>query len=354
MCLMCGTSLEEEPGADEQKTAPPRRLRRVQVIILVVVAVIILAASVVLGWRLSQEDVGSALPTYTATATRPPTDTPIPTITATPMPTPTPTITPSPVPPQTYVVQAGDNLLSIALKFDLTVAELQVFNNLESDTIIEGQNLLIPPPTPTPGPTLTLRPDEPTSTPAPYISYTVKSGDTLSTIAEQYGVPMDDIRQANEIPQDSETIKADQVLVIPQYTPTPETQSEILTSGTPAPRDVYPPPVLLYPAEGTIFNGADALIVLQWVSVGILEEREFYEVEIIIPTVEGKKTIQVYTRSTAWRISPDLFPSPEIADRECAWRVSVVRQITESADSGYKIISRLDKRRTFTWGLAQP
>ena len=322
-------------------------------VILVVVAVVILAGSVVLGWNLSRGTVGPVPPTLTPTFTHTPTITPSPTTTATPTLTPVPTATSTPLPPQTYTVRSGDNLLSIALQFGLTVAELQAYNDLPSDTIIEGQSLLIPPPTPTPGPTLTLRPGEPTATFAPYILYTVQRGDTLSTIAEKYAISMEDLRRANDIAADSETIKVDQVLTIPQYTPTPEARVEVLVGGTPTPRITYPVPTLLYPPEGKLFFGADAVVVLQWLSVGILEEREYYQVELIVPTVDGKNTVSIYTRSTAWRISEDLFPAAEVSNRVFAWRVSVVRLVTESGDPNYKTISRLDKRYTFVWNVDQ-
>jgi LysM repeat protein len=326
----------------------------VKVAVLVLVAVAILAGSVMLGWNLSQGRLGAELPTFTPTVTKTATQTPTPTATSTPTVTPTPTQTPTPVPPQVYRVRAGDNLLSIAIDFDLTVAELKAFNGLDSDNITAGQELLIPPPTPTPGPTPTLRPGEPTATPAPFILYTVKSGDTLSTIAEEYGVNMDDIRLANDIPLDSVTIKVDQVLTIPQYTPTPPAQEAVLAGGTPAPRTVYEPPILLYPPDGTVFVGEEATVILQWASVGLLDEREFYQVELVIPTATGKDTITEYIRSTAWRVPVDVFPSSDVTDRTFAWRVGIARLVTEIGDPNYKTISRLDKRRTFVWNVVQP
>ena len=353
---MCGASLEEQA---ESEPAPPvtatRHFTTRQVIILASIAVFILVASVILGWNLSQKDVSSELPTFTPTITSSPTATSSPTPTPTPTLTPTPLPTPTPIPPQTYTVQSGDTLLTIAMEFDITVDEIKALNGLDSDIIVEGQGLLIPPPTPTPGPTPTPKPGEPTSTPAAFILHTVKPGDTLSTIAEQYGVSVADLRAANDdIAPNSDTIKVDQVLTIPRHTPTPEVQAEPITNGTPTPRPAYPAPVMLYPPDGAAFTGPDALVVLQWASVGILEDREFYQVEFIVPSEEGKVTVNIPLRSTAWRVPAELFPAPDVSDRECTWRVSVVRQVTQGAEPNYQIISQMGRRRTFTWSVAQP
>lgn len=93
------------------------------------------------------------------TATAIPTDTPAPTSTATPEPTDTPepsatlepTDTPEPTPtatpePQTYTVQGGDTLLSIAQSFGVTVdAILQANPEISDPELIRpGQEIVIP------------------------------------------------------------------------------------------------------------------------------------------------------------------------------------------------------------------
>ena len=44
----------------------------------------------------------------------------------------------------TYVVQEGDDLYSLAIKFGLTASELKVFSNLDSDVLTDGQTLRVP------------------------------------------------------------------------------------------------------------------------------------------------------------------------------------------------------------------
>ncbi len=71
-----------------------------------------------------------------------------------------------------YIVKANDTLLSISLLTGVSVDQLRSLNNLNSDTIYEGQKLLLgfagpAEVTVTAGPTPTLTPILPTSTPKP-------------------------------------------------------------------------------------------------------------------------------------------------------------------------------------------
>ncbi len=357
VCLMCGATLEEEAEVEAPlPSAAPQRTKVAQIAIMAVVAVIILGGSVMLGLRLTQGDLfaPAELPTFTPTQTSIPTFTPTPTQTPTPTLTPTPLPTPTPPPPQTYTVQPGDTLGGIAIAFNITVEELKAFNNLDSDNIGAGQSLRIPPPTPTPGPTPTLDPGEPTATYAPYLLHTVRSGETLSTIAQNYGVRVADILRASNLPENTETIRPEQVLVIPQSTPTPQPDTAAIVSSAPTPVLNYAAPEMLYPPDGATFTGQEANIILQWASIGILSDKEFYKLEFIVPTAEGKTTINVYQRATAWRVPVDLFPPADSEDRTCAWRVSVVRQVTSGSDPTYKVISLTGRRRTFVWNVTAP
>lgn len=92
---------------------------------------------------------GTPVPTVTPSATATPasTEPPAPGATATPATaTPTPTATPTTVPAtRAYVVRAGDTLFSLALRFNTSVAALQAANGLGSRTdLFAGQTLLIP------------------------------------------------------------------------------------------------------------------------------------------------------------------------------------------------------------------
>ncbi len=69
------------------------------------------------------------------------------------------------------------------------------------------------PPTWTPMPTA--EPPPPPATPAPDETYIVQPGDTLAELAEQFGVGLDVLVQANDI-QNIDHIEVGQVLTIPR------------------------------------------------------------------------------------------------------------------------------------------
>ncbi len=72
----------------------------------------------------------------------------------TPAPVPPPTLQldpPAPTPPEApkgtpYVVQDGQDLFDISVKWGVSAAEIKSFNHLDSDKVVPGQTILIPPP----------------------------------------------------------------------------------------------------------------------------------------------------------------------------------------------------------------
>lgn len=106
----------------------------------------------------------------------------------------------------TYVVQKGDSLYSIARKLNTTVDELKRLNNLTSNTLSIGQILKLPKPTDI---------DEPSQEPT-NITYTVQSGDSLYKIATKYNTTVDAIKKANNLTNN--LLSIGQVLTIPTTT----------------------------------------------------------------------------------------------------------------------------------------
>lgn len=106
---------------------------------------------------------------------------------------------------ETYTVKAGDNLYTIANRYNTTVDNLKSINNLTSDVLQIGQVLKIP------GIEVTT-PNTNTNE-----TYTVKAGDNLYSIANKYGVTVDAIKNANGLT--SNLINVGQILIIPlKYT----------------------------------------------------------------------------------------------------------------------------------------
>jgi len=104
------------------------------------------------------------------------------------------------IPEDTYTVQRGDSLYSIAGKLGTTVDALKKANNLTSNILSIGQVLKVPTPE-----------DEQTG-----ITYTVKSGDSLYSIAREFNTTVDAIKNANNLT--SNLLSIGQILSIPSET----------------------------------------------------------------------------------------------------------------------------------------
>ena len=85
-----------------------------------------------------------------------------------------------------YVVKSGDTLWSIAKKYGVSVDELKEKNNLTSNALSINQVLLIP----------TVLEEVPEEI-GEY--YTVVSGDTLYSIANKYGLTVDELKSLNNL-----------------------------------------------------------------------------------------------------------------------------------------------------------
>ena len=96
----------------------------------------------------------------------------------------------------TYTVKLGDSLWSIANKYNTTVNELKSLNNLSSDVLQIGQVLSVPSNSVSAGNT-----------------YTVKSGDSLWSIANKYNTTVSNLKSLNNL--SSDVLQIGQVLNVP-------------------------------------------------------------------------------------------------------------------------------------------
>lgn len=113
---------------------------------------------------------------------------------------------PVPVTSNSYTVKKGDTLTKIAKLHGVRIVDLKTWNNIENANLIQiGQVLKTSAPIQAPQ-----QPTQPTPN-VPRGTYTVKSGDTLSKIAERVGLSVYEIQQINAIP-DINRIQVGQVL----------------------------------------------------------------------------------------------------------------------------------------------
>lgn len=128
-------------------------------------------------------------------------------------------------------VNSGDSLWTIAQKCGTTVANLQKLNGFsDSETLITvGQSLKVSG-TATTTATQTTKTATTTSqvtVSANHITYTVKSGDSLYTIAQEYGISVDSLRSSNNL---SSVLLPGQTLTINDPTKTPATTATTSTA----------------------------------------------------------------------------------------------------------------------------
>jgi LysM repeat protein len=343
-CLMCGASLTEE-GEPEQVEERQRKVPSwVGSVAVVVLALIILGGG---GFGLYAMLAVEPEPTRVA-VTPSPTSTPVPS--PTPTDTPVPTSTPTPLPPRAHDVQQGETVSDIAELYGVTVDEILALNaDVDPELIKPGQVLLIPASTPAITSSGAGEAEGLSSTSSGFVVHVVSSGETLSSIAEEYDVSVSVIRAANDLSPDDETIRAEQSLVIPMNTPTPTPTPTADPDGAPTPLPLYASPPLLYPPDGAVLTGG-APVLLQWASIDILKSDEWYELYLWQPAAEVVSST-VRTHATAWRVPFDLLEKAGGDAPRFLWRVQVVR---EAADQVYEEAGAPSAARSFVWRGAAP
>lgn len=113
----------------------------------------------------------------------------------------------------TYRVRSGDTLSSIARRWHITVKSIVQGNRLRSDRLHSGQRLVLTVPNVAREP---IRTAAKTSAPSSsgHVIYAVKRGDSLASIAQRYGVSTASLKTTNRL--SSNTIRAGQRLRIPK------------------------------------------------------------------------------------------------------------------------------------------
>jgi LysM repeat protein len=347
-CVVCGSefSATPKPKAKSEKTVQGARMPEVTLslpVALAVLAVFLVIGAGALYFTLQgthQIQAPTAVPSPTITST----------ITSTPTYTLTPTETPTftPLPPADYTVHAGDSCGAIASLFNSSVAAIISYNNLNSTctNLAIGQKIKVPLPTPTqlPPPTATLESAAATRAACQTVEYTVQANDTLSTIALNYGVSMQAIKDQNGLSTDS--VFVDQKLEIPlcmrAATPGP--------SPTPTTPPPYAAPNLLLPANGAPFTIQNDTITLQWASIGTLRDTESYQVTVEDITSGTGRKLVAYVTDTKFIILVSFRPQDNVS-HVMQWSVVTARQTgtDEQGNPIWTVAGAASLPRTFTW-----
>ncbi|MGQ9491832.1 MAG: LysM peptidoglycan-binding domain-containing protein [Anaerolineae bacterium] len=264
--------------------------------------------------------------------TPPPTPLP-PTATPQPTPTPTPGLT-------RHKVVAGESVSAIAARYGANPQEIIQANGLSADGRLNvGQELIIPLAGPSGGPGPT-----PTAT-GGALMYVVKSGDTISDIAQRYGSRIDWIMAANKL-NPADYLRVGQALLIPlmPITPTPTATVAVTPqTPTPTPEPTLAAPILLSPPDGSVLAGQSE-VMLNWLAVGTLAADEWYVVTLLAGDNRRPAAIW-WTKATTWRLPGELRGASR-AGVDFTWRVQVRKG---SPDQPGPAASPSSAERRFTW-----
>lgn len=134
---------------------------------------------------------------------------------------------------QRHVVQPGETLFRIALKYGLSVDALARANGITNTALVYvGQVLVIPSGTPQTQPQ-----QQPAAPQTTSISYTVQPGDTLNRIAQRFNLTWRQLMDANGL-TDPNRITVGQRLVIPNQPLPPEQAAQPTAAPAQAPAAV--------------------------------------------------------------------------------------------------------------------
>ncbi|MCB0100735.1 MAG: LysM peptidoglycan-binding domain-containing protein [Anaerolineales bacterium] len=350
-CLVCGTEFgaQPEPKAVKkteksvQAASLPQVTLSLPVAIGSLLAVILVVAGITFFLLPKDPEAFSTEEALT------PTETPTETITATATQPATETATPTLQPPFEYTVSVNDGSCSqIAFNFNVSVQSIIITNNLPSSCPISvGQVLKIPYPTPTipPPATNTPLPADATRIACETVPITVQENDTLSSIAANYAVSMDAIKEFNGLTTDN--VFLGQTVLIPLCERAPDPNKPTPTATLPPP---YPAPNLLLPADGAAFTLANDVVTLQWASVGVLRDGEAYQVVVEDVTSNQTRRITDYVTDTKYIVPASFRPKDNVAHVMRWWVVPVLQSgVDEQGQPIWIASGATSERRVFTW-----
>jgi LysM repeat protein len=195
----------------------------------------------------------------------------------------------------------------------------------------------------------------PTSTPVPPRIHTVESGEVCSTIAEQYQIGLSVLIAANNLNAECALRVGDRLRIPPPGSSAAAAAATTVSTPTPAPiqlatqtpRIGFAEPIAIGPVDGLLItNTADAL-TLQWLTVGLLAENEWYVVTV---QPDNQPLVPIFeTKATALKLSPAVIG--DFPERKVTWWVQVKRLVSTTPGGArtYEDRSAPSLPRTFTW-----
>lgn len=109
----------------------------------------------------------------------------------------------------THTVEPQETLFSVSKRYNVSIAEIKSWNNLESNNLTVGQKLTIYPSEDNTSQEESIIVDDETQE---NTYYTVKSGDSLFRIAQDHGMEVDELKELNNL--SSNTIRVGQKLTV--------------------------------------------------------------------------------------------------------------------------------------------
>jgi hypothetical protein len=184
--------------------------------------------------------------------------------------------------------------------------------------------------------------------------YTIVSGDTLVSIAEEFSMSLGQISQLNADisfigcnfdqpgggPNCNPFIREGQAINVLLPTPTMTLTPTPSGQETPTMTPTFNAPMLVSPPNGGIAAG---LVTLQWVSVGVLRPQEQYLIQVVDNT--NGTTWTATTKQTTIRLPEELVPN-DGQPHLITWTISVAQV---NSDNTYSIVGVTGEARSFTW-----
>lgn len=139
-----------------------------------------------------------------------------------------------------HTVQPGETLFSISREYGVTIAEIQQWNNLQDNVLETGRELIIysesspepqiseQVPRQEPSPETEERSSIVSSSARANTHYTVKSGDTLTRIAREHDMSVQELRNLNNL--ESDHINVGQQMLVRRSQSTPVVEDENIES----------------------------------------------------------------------------------------------------------------------------